>query len=101
MITRFHGIDRHKKYSTIAVLDREWEKIAFELGCSDLKGYIEKLGPEDAVIMETSAGAFYWADRMESRGAVCYVIDPHRFRIIKDSWNKTNKQDCRNMEQAL
>jgi len=45
------------------------------------------------VILEASTEAFYWADRMESKGAVCYVIDPHRFRIIKDSWNKTDKQD--------
>jgi hypothetical protein len=89
MITRFHGIDRHNKYSTIAVVDLKGEEIAFEARCSDLKGYIEKLGPEDAVILEASTGAFYWADRVESRGSVCYVIDPHRFRIIKDSWHKT------------
>ena len=54
IITRFHGIDRHKKYSTIAVLDRKGEEIAFEPRCSDLKGYIEKLGPEDAVILGAS-----------------------------------------------
>jgi transposase len=51
--------------------------------------------------MEACTGSFYWADLIESRGAVCYVIDPHKFRIIKDSWNKTDKQDCRNMAQAL
>jgi transposase len=101
MINKFHGIDRHKKYSTIAVVDRKGEEISFEARCTDLKGYIEKLGPEDVVILEASTGAFYWADRVESRRALCYVIDPHRFRIIKDSWNKTDKQDCRNMAQAL
>ena len=49
MIERFHGIDRHKKYSTI----------------------------------------------------VCYILDPHKFRIIKDSWKKTDKYDARNMVKAL
>ena len=29
------------------------------------------------------------------------MIDPHKFRIIKDSWNKTDKQDSRNMVKAL
>ena len=65
MRTKFHGIDRHKKYSTIAVVDRKGEEIAFEARCTDLKGYIEKLGPEDAVIIEASTGAFYWADLVE------------------------------------
>jgi len=23
----------------------------------------------------------------------CFIIDPYRFRIIKDSWNKTDKRD--------
>ncbi len=50
MIIRFHGIDRHKKYSTIAVLDRKGEEITFEPRCSDLEAYINNLGPEDAAL---------------------------------------------------
>ncbi len=29
------------------------------------------------------------------------MIDPHKFRIIKDSWNSTDKQDSWNMVKAL
>ncbi len=47
MIIRFHGIDRHKKYSTIAVLDRKGEEVHFQPRCIDLKAYINNLGPED------------------------------------------------------
>lgn len=101
MIIRFHGIDLHNKYSTISVLNRKGEEIDFKPKCSGLKEYINDLGPEDAVIIEASTGAFYWADRIELKGAVCYVIDPHKFRIIKDSWNKTDKHDARNMVKAL
>jgi transposase len=101
MITRFHGIDKHKKYSTISVLNRKGEEVDFRQKCYDLKEYIENLGHEDAVVIESSTGAFYWADRIESKGALCYVIDPHKFRIIKDSWNSTDKQDARNMVKAL
>ena len=85
MITRFHGIDKHKKYSTISVLNRKGEEVEFKQKCYDLKEYIENLGPEDAVVIESSTGAFYWADQVEFRGALCYVIDPYKFRIIKDS----------------
>ena len=101
MIRRFHGIDRHKSYSTISVLNREGQEVDFIVRCTDLKEYIERLDAGDAVILEASSGSFYWADRIESTGAVCYVIDPHKFRIIKDSWNKSDKQDARNMVKSL
>jgi len=41
------------------------------------------------------------ADRVEATGATCFVLDPMRFRIITDSWNKTDRQDARNVAKAL
>jgi transposase len=29
------------------------------------------------------------------------VVDPRKFRIIKDSWNKRDTQDARNLAKAL
>ncbi len=37
MITKFHGINRHKKYFTISVLNRKGEEVERHLRCSDLK----------------------------------------------------------------
>jgi transposase len=51
--------------------------------------------------METGAGSFHWADKIEARGIQYFIIDPYRFRVIKDSWNKTDKRDSRNMAKAL
>jgi transposase len=101
VIERFHGVDRHKKFSTISVVNREGQEIQFLSACWDLRSYIQDLGPEDAVILEASSGAFWWADRIEAKGASCTILDPHRFRIIKDSWKKTDKSDARNMVKAL
>lgn len=101
MVQRFHGIDRHKRSATISVLDRTGAEIKFIQSCSDLNTYIEALGPEDAVVFETGLGSFFWADKIEEKGASCYIINPYKFRIIKDSWNKTDKQDSRNMAKAL
>jgi transposase len=50
MIIGFRGIDRHKRFSTIAVLNNEGEEIDFHLRCDDLKAHIQMLGPEDSVI---------------------------------------------------
>ena len=98
---RFHGIDRHLQHSTIAVLDEKGKEINFLLRCTELKEYIGTLGPEDVVIIEASSGSSYWADQVETRGAECYVIDPYKFKIIRDSWKKTDKHDARNMAKAL
>ena len=101
MVQRFHGIDRHKRSATISVLDRTGAEVEFVQSCSDLNRYIETLGPEDAVVFETGLGSFFWADKIEEKGASCNIINPYKFRIIKDSWNKTDKQDSRNMAKAL
>ncbi len=37
MIMRFHGIDRHKNFSTISVLDQEGKEIDFQSICFNLK----------------------------------------------------------------
>ena len=100
MAIRFHGIDRHKKFSTVSVLDRDGKEVPFLRSCA-MGDYLNELGPEDAVVLEASCGCFYWADRIEATGAACYVLDPRRFRINTDSWNKTDHQDARNMAKAL
>ena len=99
MVTRFHGIDRHRRVSTVSVLNREGVEEKFVSLIYDFNGYVETLGPEDVVVMET--GTFFWADKIEAGGAKYFIIDPYRFRIIKDSWNKTDKRDSRNMSKAL
>ncbi len=101
MVKRFHGIDRHRRSSTVSVLNREGVEEKFFGSIRDFNEYVETLGWEDVVVMETGAGSFFWADKIEARGAQCFIIDPYRFRIIKDSWNKTDKRDSRNMSKAL
>jgi hypothetical protein len=60
MVARFHGVDRHKKYSTVSVLDRDGHETRFLRSCQ-MDKYLSELGPEDAVVMEASCGSFYWA----------------------------------------
>lgn len=72
----------------------------FLRACS-MEGHVENPGPEDAVVLEASCESFYWAGRIEATGATCFVLDSNRFCIITDSWNKTAKQDARNLAKAL
>lgn len=80
MMTRFHGVDRHKNYSTISVLDRDGKEARFLRSCA-IEDYLSNLGAGDAVVLEASCGCFYWVDRIEVTGATCYVLDPRRFRV--------------------
>ena len=77
MIERVHGIDRHKQYSTISVLNRQGEEVQFQGACRDLKGYVEGLGPTDAVVLEASTRSFRWADQIEAKGAKRFVNECH------------------------
>ncbi len=63
----FHGIDKPKKYSTISVLNYKGKVLDFMQKCYDLKEYIENLSSEDAVIIESSTGAFCCADQLEPK----------------------------------
>jgi hypothetical protein len=40
-------------------------------------------------------------EKILSQGASCVVIDAYRFRIIRDSWQKTDKRDAANLSLAL
>ncbi|MFW5784200.1 MAG: hypothetical protein ACOCY8_06765, partial [Spirochaetota bacterium] len=54
MIRRFHGIDRHKKYSTVSVLDRDGKEVRFHRSCA-IEDYLSNLGAEDAVVGRQTA----------------------------------------------
>ena len=86
MIGRFHGIDRHKAYSTISVLDREGQEVRF-VGACDLRAYLKELGAEDAVVLEASGGSFWWADRKRGAGSAVFRAGservPHHHRLVE------------------
>jgi len=64
---RVHGIDRHKQFSTISVLNRQGEEVQFLGACREFGKYVEGLGPTDAVVLEASTGSFWWADQIEAK----------------------------------
>jgi len=98
---RYHGVDLHKKYATISARNEGGTEETFMKAQADIKGYVASLSSEDAVVLEASSGALYWAEKIQSQGASCIVIDAYRFRIIRDSWQKTDKRDAANLSLAL
>lgn len=101
MFKKFHGIDLHKKYATISVRDQNGKEIFKSLQCMDLKGYVKKLNSQDIVLVEAVSNAFYWSDQIEKQGATCLVINPFKFKIIRESIIKTDRKDSINLSLAL
>lgn len=101
MYKRFHGVDLHKRYATISVRNEKGEEIKRISCCTDFMDYISRLTHEDAVILETLSQAFYWSDEIEKTGARCIIIDSFKFKVISESWIKTDKRDAATLSLAL
>ena len=98
---KYHGVDLHKRFAAISVRDEGGEQTRYVARVENFAEYVAGLGAEDAVVLESSSGSFWWAERIQRRGARCVIIDPHRFRIIRDSWHKTDRRDAVALSLAL
>jgi transposase len=98
---RYHGVDLHKGSAAISVRDGAGHEERYIARVADIAAYVEALGTEDAVVLESSSGSFWLAERIQRQGARCVVIDPYRFRIIRDSWHKTDRRDAAALSLAL
>jgi len=101
MYKRFHGIDLHKRYATVSVRDENGIEVYSISQCIQFREYVNSLTREDIAVVEAVNNAFYWADEIERTGAACVIIDPYKFKIISESWNKTDKRDSKSLSLAL
>jgi transposase len=94
-------MDLHKRFAAVSVRDEAGAEVRYLARVTDVAGYVGTLGAEDTVVVESSSGSFWWAERIQRQGARCLVIDPYRFRIIRDSWHKTDRRDAAALSLAL
>lgn len=97
---RYHGVDLHKGSVAVSIRDEAGHEVRY-VARVETASYVATLGPQDSVALESGCGSFLWAERIQRRGARCIVIDPYRFRIIRDSWNKTDRHDAGALSLAL
>jgi hypothetical protein len=89
----YHGIDLHKGSAAVSIRDEVGHEVRY-VARVETASHVATLGPQDSVALESGCGSFLWAERIQRRGARCIVIDPYRFRIIRDSWHKTDRHDA-------
>ena len=81
---RYHGLDLHKGSVAVSIRDEAGHEARY-VAKVETGSYVATLGPQDSVALESGCGSFLWAERIQRQGARCIVIDPYRFRIIRDS----------------
>ena len=97
---RYHGLDLHKGSVAVSVRNEVGHEVRY-VARVETGSYVTTLGPQDSVALESGCGSFLWAERIQRRGARCVVIDPYRFRIIRDSWHKKDRHDAGALSLAL
>lgn len=104
-MTRFVGIDAHKKLLQYCILGPEGETIA-EGSCGgarfDIERFSEKvLTPEDEVVLEATSNTWAIVDLLEPKVARVVVSNPMKTKAIASAKIKTDKIDARILAELL
>ena len=101
----FYGIDAHSDNFKIAMLGLEKEeKVVFSTLQNDkskIVNFTSKLNKDDFIAIEASTNSFWFYDLVEKHVNRCYVINPHKFADIKNSFVKTDKNDSLKLAKHL
>jgi transposase len=96
------GLDVHRKFAEIAVLEGKEERTLRVTTEPDaLREFARSLGPHDQVVLEATANTWAIADLLAERAGRVVVSNPLRTRAIADAKIKTDKVDARTLAQLL
>lgn len=95
----FMGIDQHKHYSEVAVVDGEGKVLErrrlLHSDKEEMLGYFQRYGKEKAEVVIEATGSWYWlADMLEEAEIKPVLAHPYKTRIIADSKIKTDSIDA-------
>lgn len=96
--TYFVGIDLHKKYSTITVIDETGNEIDQRNILNDEEDftlYIKQWKGEIKVALEATYNWYWLVDLLQRLGAQVQLANPYKTRIIGEAKVKTDKIDSR------
>ena len=98
---RYIGVDLHRNCFTACV---RWDNGRSQLGkwkLSDLNKFVFTLRSTDEVAVEATGNTRFFYDAVWSRVRRVVVVNPHQFKVISESVNKTDKSDARNLALFL
>jgi transposase len=102
--TRFVGLDVHRRYATVAAVDRKQQVVltARRIDFEHFEEWIRKyLRPTDAVTLEATSNAWYLHDLLAPLVASVTVANPIQVALIAKARVKTDPRDALTLARLL
>ncbi|WP_324670189.1 IS110 family RNA-guided transposase [Geochorda subterranea] len=101
---RYIGLDVHRDYCYAYLLEsgqKEGRRRRFPNAAEDWAGFVEELGPHDAVAIEVSGGTFRLYDTLADRAGQVVAVDPRVMRRLGSRKRKTDHDDAKLLAERL
>lgn len=93
----FIGVDLHTNSFTICRLETDGGESfeTFELAAADLERFRASLSSTDEIAVESTGNTAFFRDAVKDAVRRVVVVNPSRFKVIRASVNKTDRNDAR------
>jgi transposase len=97
------GLDVHKRFAQVAILEGKDPPISRRIGTtsSELRAFAATLRPDDQLVLEATMNTWAIADLLRESGARVVISNPLRTRAIAEAKVKTDKVDALTLAQLL
>lgn len=100
----FIGIDQHKQYSPLTVLDEEGQEVKAGRVLNlrqEVEGFLEGLGLEVEAVVEAGRSCYVLADLLRALGVRVKIAHPLQVKAIAKARIKNDKRDSRILAHLL
>jgi len=98
---RYIGIDLHRNCYTSCLLAENGRSYLRTWRLSELDKFCSKLKKSDEVAVEVTGNTRLFCDKVSPKVSRVVVVNPHQFKVISNSVNKTDDNDARRLALFL
>jgi transposase len=102
---KYVGIDIHKKFSQVAVMDAygevEQQRRVWHNDIEEIRSFFKGLGEDVSAAIEPTCGWMWLVDELESLGIDMHLAHPPAVALIAKSHVKTDKVDAKALAELL
>lgn len=93
----FIGVDLHTTSFTICRLGADGSEgfETFQLAAGELARFVSSLSPGDEIAVESTGNTAFFRDAVKDAVSRVVVVNPARFKVIRESVKKTDRNDAR------
>ena len=98
---RHIGVDLHRNKFTVCILTGQGRNYLSTWRLEDLAKFVRKLRGTDEIAVEVTGNTRLFYDAVSPHVLRVVVVNPHQFKVISESVNKTDDNDARRLAQFL